>query len=396
MTLTLARPNQQSRQHRRNNRQHRNSKNRMIESKPSIVVTGVSGNLGMRLLPHLDRYRVIGLDMHAPSPVPPNLDLFESIDLGDESSCLRLVQLIREHDVRAIIHLAFVIDPLRTGVLDKNRMWEINVAGTARVMEAIAEVNRHGGNVEKFIFPSSVSAYGPETPEFVKEDHPLGAHTLPYAKHKQESDAVVQFRAGKMGGCNTFILRPHIFVGASMQNYLVGALRGTPTGKGKLGDWARKKNKRLPMLLPAGHGYLEKKFQFVHVDDMARLMAFILDRPQREPEVQILNVAGRGDALTMSRCAEIANANLLRLPGRWACSLALRLFWNLGISGVPPEALPYIVGSYTMDTTRLRFFLGNSYKQVIRYTIEDALADSFSNTQLPSETLEPTLTGSPT
>ena len=62
------------------------------------------------------------------------------------------------------MHLAFVIDPVRTGVLDVERMWQINVAGTARVMEAIAEVNRHGGRVEKFVFISSVSAYGPETP----------------------------------------------------------------------------------------------------------------------------------------------------------------------------------------------------------------------------------------
>jgi nucleoside-diphosphate-sugar epimerase len=367
----------------------------MPERKATIVVTGVSGNLGTRLLPHLHDYRVIGLDMHPPPPGSHDLHLFESIDLGDEASCARLVQLIREYDVSAIVHLAFVIDPLRTGVLDKNRMWDINVAGTARVMEAISEANRHGGRVAQFIFPSSVSAYGPETPEFVKEDHALGAHTLPYAVHKQESDEVAQFRASKMGPCTTFILRPHIFVGASMQNYLVGALRGTPTGKGKLGAWAREQNKRLPMLLPAGTGYLEKKFQFVHVDDMARLIAFILASPQTGPELQILNVAGRGEALTMSRCAEIANAKLLRLPGRWACSQALKLFWALGISGVPPEALPYIVGSYTMDTTRLRFFLGSSYKQVIRYTIEEALADSFVP-QLSSETLEPSLTGYPT
>src|SRR5882757_438797 len=126
----------------------------MAESKTSIVVTGVSGNLGTRLLPHLDKYQVIGLDMHAPNPVLPNLAVFESIDLGNESSCERLVQIIRDHDVRAIIHLAFVIDPLRTGVLDENRMWDINVAGTARVMEAISEANRHGGRVAKFIFPS--------------------------------------------------------------------------------------------------------------------------------------------------------------------------------------------------------------------------------------------------
>jgi nucleoside-diphosphate-sugar epimerase len=229
----------------------------------------------------------------------------------------------------------------------------------------------------------------------VNEDHALSAHTLPYAIHKQESDEVVQFRAEKIGSCATFILRPHIFVGSSMRNYLVGALRGTPTGKGALAEWARTKGKRLPMLIPAGQSYLEKKFQFVHVDDMARLIAFILDK-QVEPGLQILNVAGRGDALTMARCAEIANAKIIRLPGRFVCRLALKLFWDIGLSGVPPEALPYIVGSYTMDTTRLRFLLGNSYKQVMRYSIEDALADSFSPTPLDADTLEPTLTGSAT
>src|SRR5437899_299998 len=113
----------------------------MAASKPTIVVTGISGNLGTRLLPHLGSYRVIGLDMHPPKPGASDVLHFEQIDLGRESSCTRLVEILRDHDVRAIIHLAFVIDPIRTGVLDIDRMWQINVAGTGRVMEAIAEVN---------------------------------------------------------------------------------------------------------------------------------------------------------------------------------------------------------------------------------------------------------------
>src|SRR5207247_5144416 len=125
--------------------------------------------------------------------------------------------------------------PVRTGVLDVSRMWQINVAGTARVMEAIAEVNRMGGGIAKFVFPSSVSAYGPDLPRAVDEQHPLGAHTLPYAIHKREADVVVQARAPRLGACSTYLLRPHIFVGASMQNYLVGALRGTPTGRRSIG-----------------------------------------------------------------------------------------------------------------------------------------------------------------
>jgi hypothetical protein len=55
------------------------------------------------------------------------------------------------------------------------------------------------------------------------------------------------------------------------------------------------------------------------------------------------------------------------------------LLWKLGISTVPPAALPYLIGSYTMDTTRLQQFLGEEYARVIQFTIEDALRDSVEN-----------------
>jgi len=341
----------------------------------SILVTGVSGNLGARLLLQLTGSRVAGVDLHPPSS-STGLSRFESMDISDEDSCDQLVRLLREEDVRAVVHLAFVIDPVRTGILDVDRMWQVNVAGTARVMEAIAEVNRHGGRVRKFIFISSVSAYGPETLGPVNEDSPLAAHTLPYAVHKKEADEVVQRRAGQLGDCSTFILRPHIFAGASMQNYLIGALRGTPTGKSRWAERLIQRGARLPIVLPFGDRYLENRFQFVHVDDVARLIAYILARPSSAP-MAILNVAGQGDALPFSECAVIAKAKLLRLPGRTLCRAVLKLMWTLGISGVPPDSLPYILGSYTLDTGRLRQYLGNDYEKVIQYTITSALADSF-------------------
>ena len=67
------------------------------------------------------------------------------MDLGRESSCVKLVRLLRESGAEAVVHLAATADARRNGVTDLERMWQINVAGTARVMEAIAEVNRHGG-----------------------------------------------------------------------------------------------------------------------------------------------------------------------------------------------------------------------------------------------------------
>jgi nucleoside-diphosphate-sugar epimerase len=323
----------------------------------------------------LSGFRVVGVDMRPPdSPLP--LARFEEMDLGREASCWPLVELLRETSASSVVHLAFILDPVRSGVLDVERMWQINVAGTARVMEAVSVVNRTGGHIGQFLFPSSVSAYGPETSGPVKEESPLGAHTLPYAVHKRESDEVVRYRAESLGDCRTYILRPHIFTGASMQNYMVGALRGTPLGKSKRADRMRAAGKRLPLMVPLGKKYLEKQLQFVHVDDVARLLVYLLHRPQTDPPVTVLNVAGRGEPITIQRCAEIANAQIKRVP-RAACHTVLRLLWKWEISAIPPAALPYMIGSYTMDTTRLQNLLGENYTRIIQYTIEDALRDSF-------------------
>ncbi|MCU1301880.1 MAG: NAD-dependent epimerase/dehydratase [Candidatus Sulfotelmatobacter sp.] len=347
-----------------------------MSQKPVVVVTGIAGNLGLRLLPLLGDFSVFGVDLSPPQTDLPLL--FERLDLGDESSTRTLYELLRDTRPVSVIHLAFVIDPVRTGVLDVERMWQINVAGTARVMEAVTEANRTAESpVRQFIFPSSVSAYGPNLPEPATEDSVLAAHSLPYAIHKKQSDEVAQQRAPALRGCSVYILRPHIFAGASVENYLLGAFRGTPNGKSARAEKMRHQGKRLPCLLPAGQHYLDNRIQFVHVDDMARLIGHIL---HRDPEVQrltILNVAGRGDPLTFGRCIELAEAKLLRVPGKWAMGLVLRFLWKWQISAIPPEALTYMTGEYIMNTDRLRDFLGNEYESVIRYSIADAFADSF-------------------
>ncbi|MGO9648338.1 MAG: NAD-dependent epimerase/dehydratase family protein [Terriglobales bacterium] len=350
----------------------------MDASKPTVLVTGIAGNLGLRLWPLLADYQVVGVDLNPPA-ASPSLS-FQPLDLALEESCRELFLLLKKVRPFAVLHLAFVIDPLRSGVLDLDRMWQINVAGTARVMEAITEANRTDPIVKKFLFPSSVSAYGSDLPAPATEDSPLAAHTLPYAIHKMESDRVVQLRAPALRGCSVYLLRPHIFAGASMQNYLIGAFRGTPNGRGKRAAEMRAQGKRLSCMLPYGQRYLDNKIQFVHVDDMARLLAYIVHKT--EPEAQrltILNVAGRGQPLTFAQCIEMAHAKLVRVPGKWAFRQVLEFLWRFGISAIPPEALPYMTGEYTMNTERLHRFLGDDHENVIRYTIADAFADSFTS-----------------
>jgi nucleoside-diphosphate-sugar epimerase len=348
----------------------------MTDTKPPIVVTGAAGNLGRRLLPLLSGFQVTAVDIQPPEGVA---DRFVRLDLGKEESCRELFHLFHQVGPVAVIHLAFVIDPVRAGVLDVDRMWQINVAGTARVLEAVSETNRNGVNtIRKLIHLSSVSSYGSDLPRPATEESRLAAHTLPYAIHKKESDEVVQTWAPSLPQSSIYLLRPHIFAGATMENYMVGAFRGSANGTGRWAEKLRAKGKRLPCILPRQQRYLDNKIQFVHVDDMARLIAHIasLDEPETQ-RLNILNVAGRGEPLTFARCIELAQAKLIRLPGKWSCQMALEALWRTGISSIPPEALPYMTGEYIMDTSRLQTWLGAKYQDVIRYTIEDAFRDTF-------------------
>src|SRR5258708_4683132 len=348
----------------------------MESAKPVVVVTGIAGNLGSRLLPLLGDFSVIGVDLS-----PPQTDFplrFERLDLGDEACTRTLYELLRDTRAVAVVQLALVIDPVRTGVLDTERTWQINVAGTARGMEAVTEANRAAGSpLPPFLFPSSVSAYGPNLPAPATEDSVLAAHTLPYAIHKKQSDEVVQQRAPALRGCSVYILRPHIFAGASVENYLLGAFRGTVNGKSARAEKMLSEGKRLPCMMPRGQQYLDNRIQFVHVDDMARLIAHILHRDPEAQRLTILNVAGRGEPLTFGRCIETAQAKLVPVPGRWPMRQVLQFLANRAISPIPPPPPPHMTGEYIMNTDRLRKFLGAEYESVMRYTIADAFADSF-------------------
>src|SRR5262245_59143887 len=147
---------------------------------PTILITGVSGNLGLRLLRQLGGYQAIGVDVREPS-APAGLFHFRKVDLAEERSCDQLLELMRAYRPEAVVHLAFVMDPLYSGMHDRRAMWHINMVGSSRVSEAIAEHNRMVGGVEKFIFSSSAAVYGPRPRSPVTEEAALNAHHLAYA-----------------------------------------------------------------------------------------------------------------------------------------------------------------------------------------------------------------------
>src|SRR5207244_289256 len=58
----------------------------------TVVVTGISGNLGQRLAQQLAGWRIVGIDFASP-PADVKLARFERLDLGTEDSCETMVRL---------------------------------------------------------------------------------------------------------------------------------------------------------------------------------------------------------------------------------------------------------------------------------------------------------------
>lgn len=341
-----------------------------------VLVTGISGNLGRRVAPLLNGYDLVTVDLHPPAKDAP-CGKFVQLDLSEPTGQAQLARLLKSENIQAVLHLAFVIDPVRTGIVDVERMWQINVAATQRLLEGVADANSNGTVVRLFVFPSSVSAYGPDLPGQVTEEAELRAHTLPYAVHKRKADEICQKMYPRLGGCALYVYRPSIFAGKTMDNYILRALRGKPSGRGWLARSFERAGWKLPMVMPASASG-ENTFQYVHVDDVSRVLKWTLEHFQ-PGQLKIINLAGRGESVTFAECAQLAGTPVLRVPSeKWVAAL-LRLHWAIGLSGVPPEAIPYFLGSYTMDTTRLREELGGDYESVVRYTTREALLDSVSS-----------------
>src|SRR5713226_5229264 len=72
----------------------------METAKPTVVVTGISGNLGQRLVPLLSDYTVVGIDVTPPA-VP--IQRFVPLDLGKEESTRELFLLMREVQPASVV-----------------------------------------------------------------------------------------------------------------------------------------------------------------------------------------------------------------------------------------------------------------------------------------------------
>ncbi len=337
---------------------------------PTILVTGISGNIGRHLAPLLKDFLLAGVDLFSPQVEHPRVD-FLQLDLSQPDAPGALERFLREERVRQVVHLAFVLDPARTGAMTRERQREINIGGTAHLLDAIERVNNPQRQVEHLLYLSSVTSYGPMLPGPVTEEYTQQPGPYTYALHKKESEELCLRRQFRLNGCRVTIIRGHIFLGPDVENFITTALRGRPNPRTALGRLIGRLGIRLPLLLPRDENY-GGLYQFMHIDDAVRLIAWVCHHPPAD-ELTILNAQGLGPPVTGADVACAGRLPLLRLHNYGFVQFLYRLVWAIGLSAVPPDSFPYFAGSYVMDTRRLEQFLGDDFPKVVRHTARQAL-----------------------
>jgi nucleoside-diphosphate-sugar epimerase len=123
-----------------------------------ILVTGATGQIGSELVPELRKIYgnnnvIVGVHSR-----PPPGDLTsgptEKVDVVDKQS---IEEAVTKYDVDTIYHMAAILSA--AGEKDPWLAWKVNMDGTYNVLETARE-----HNLVRIFCPSSIAAFGPETP----------------------------------------------------------------------------------------------------------------------------------------------------------------------------------------------------------------------------------------
>jgi UDP-glucose 4-epimerase len=261
----------------------------------NILLTGISGYLGSRLVKHLSKRNdiddIAGIDIKKPAELPDGVSFYPG-DIREPS----INDVLARHAIDTVFHLAFVVKPIH----DIQRMHEIDVMGTQNVLESA-----HRAGVRQVIAISSTLAYGahPDNPGQIHENAPLrGNKTFPYGYYKAVTDRWTQDFAGNHPEMTVSILRPCTVFGPAVDNYVSRML-----------------------FLPATvcvKGY-DPPVQFVHEDDF--VAACILAMDKKIPGA--FNITGDG-TLSVKKIAETLGARVIPVPA-WLLYPTLECLWRL-------------------------------------------------------------------
>ena len=302
-----------------------------------VVVTGASGNVGTSLLPALAEEgvdEILGLARRRPDWDVAKVR-WETADVTETD----LRPLFEGADV--VVHLAWLIQPSH----DQVTLWQTNVTGTKRVLDAVGDVG-----VPKLVHASSVGAYsqGPKDSR-VGEDHPTdGVPTHGYSWHKAYCERLLDAFEDEHPEVAVVRMRPALIfkreVATEIRRLFIG-----PFVPGALFD---------PRVVMPAVNRLPVRFQVVHSLDVARAYVAAVTRP----------VKGAFNVATEPPLGQPEHPpRAVLAPARWLTSTA----WRARLVPVSPAWLDTAAAAPVMDTARATTELG----WAPRYDAHETLAD---------------------
>jgi UDP-glucose 4-epimerase len=332
-----------------------------------VVIVGASGNIGTSLLEGLAADRavesILGLARRRPDFTYSKTEWRQADVRVDD-----LVPHFREAD--AIVHLAWAIQPSH----DEAALRATNVAGSARVLRAVAEAR-----VPALVYASSVGAYsaGPKE-RLVDERWPAkGIPTSFYGRHKGEVELMLDRFTIEHPTVRVVRVRPALVF-----------KRGAASGIRRLfiGPFlpSRLVRRELAPIVPA-HPRL--RFQAVHSHDAADAFRRALVTPVEGA----FNLAA-DPVLDGPELARIARARTVR-ASKGLLRAAAAVTWRLHLQPSPPGWIDLAFGVPLMDCNRARDVLGWNPSRTATEALEELVAGLRERAGTPTPPLDPAAGG---
>jgi UDP-glucose 4-epimerase len=329
-----------------------------------VVVLGASGNVGTALLRALESESGVE-DVVAVARRPPQRwdsvkTSWRPLDIASDA----LVPTFRGADV--VVHLAWLIQPSR----DQERCHAVNVDGSRRVMDAVAQAG-----VPALVYASSVGAYsrGPKD-GFVDESWPAGGTPSSfYARHKATVERMLDRFEIEQPDVRVVRLRP----GLIFQRGAASEIRRLFAGPFLPGMAAS------PKLIPLVPRHPRLRFQAVHADDVADAYRRAIVGDARGAFNIAADPVLDGDAL-----GRLLGARPLPVPASVLRAGAAAAF-HLRLTPTPAGWVDMALAVPLMDTSRAREVLGCQPRRDAGAALLELLDGIRTAAGSPTPTLEP-------
>jgi len=158
-----------------------------------ILVTGASGQIGSELTPMLrEEYgtcSVVASDIKQPNDSMILEGPFELLDVTDLNAMKRVVE---RYSIDSIFHLAAILSA--SGEQRPQTAWHVNMNGLYNVLETAREMN-----LTRVFNPSSIAAFGPETPRDMTPQETIMRPRTIYGVTKVSGELLCNYYNQKFG-----------------------------------------------------------------------------------------------------------------------------------------------------------------------------------------------------